>query len=253
MKSIAILQSSYIPWKGYFDMINSVDEFVLYDDCQYTRRDWRNRNKIKTANGTVWLTIPVKVKERFHQRICDTEVDNHAWCQKHLASIRHQYCRTPYFKEIFPFVETMYGRSQEMALLSDINKMFIEELCRLLEIDTLITQSMDYSLESEKPNNRLIELCTKAGAHTYLSGPAAKSYLDESLFEESGIAVCWMDYSQYEEYTQLYPPFTHHVTVLDLLFHCGLEGSQSHVKKYSLGKDIGVSENETRCSSGQNV
>jgi hypothetical protein len=222
-KTVAILQSSYIPWKGYFDLIRRVDEFILYDDVQYTRRDWRNRNRIKTANGPLWLTIPVEVKGRYDQAIKDTLISEPQWNVRHWRTIQSTYARAPYFVEYKTALEALFlGCSAQR--LSDINYRFIAGLCSLLSITTRISWSMDYQLVDGR-TERLVALCRQAGATEYVSGPAARAYIDDSLFERAGIGLSYMDYSGYPEYTQLYPPFDHFVSVLDLLVHTGAEAA----------------------------
>jgi len=218
-KRIAIVQSSYIPWKGYFDLIASVDEFVLYDDAQYTKRDWRNRNRIKTPQGLLWLTIPVVVKGRFEQRICDTVVSEPDWPDKHWRSVRAHYSRAPYFSQYAARLEELFlGTTSDR--LSDINRRFLLGLCGMLGITTPFTWSMDYRLDADR-TGRIVSICRQAGATEYLSGPSARSYLDERQFADAGIGVTYADYSFYPEYTQLYPPFEHSVSVIDLLVHTG--------------------------------
>jgi hypothetical protein len=218
-KTIAVVQSNYIPWRGYFELINSVDEFILYDDVQYTIRDWRNRNIIKTSSGLLWLTIPVEVKGKYFQKIKDTRISDPTWGRKHWASIIRNYSRTKYFpmqKELF---EELYLQADD-KLLSHINYRFIVAICRILGIRTTISWSMDYDLIGDK-TERLVHLCQQAGATAYLSGPSAKAYLNEDLFRSEDIAVSYMDYSGYPEYTQLYPPFQPQVSILDLIFNEG--------------------------------
>jgi WbqC-like protein family len=218
-KTIAVVQSNYIPWRGYFDLINSVDEFILYDDVQYTIRDWRNRNIIKTSSGPLWLTIPVEVKGKYFQKIKDTRIIDPTWGRKHWASIKHSYSRAKYFPMQKDLFEELYSRADD-KLLSHINYRFIIAICRILGINTTISWSMDYNLTGDK-TERLVHLCQQAGATAYLSGPSAKAYLNEDLFSNEGIAVSYMDYSGYREYTQLYPPFQSQVSVIDLIFNEG--------------------------------
>lgn len=228
-KTIAVVQSNYIPWRGYFDLINSVDEFVLYDDAQYTRRDWRNRNIIKTPNGPKWLTIPVSVKGRYTQLIRDTVISDPGWSRKHWKALIHAYSPARYFglyREVF---EDLYLNPTD-AHLSRINYRFLEAICRLLEIKTKLSWSMDYQLSGDK-TSRLVNLCQQAGATRYLSGPAAKAYLDEDLFRQANIAITYMDYSGYREYEQLYPPFEPRVSIVDLIFNQGPE-SRSYLKSF---------------------
>lgn len=219
MKKVAILQSNYIPWKGYFDMIAAVDEFILYDDMQYTRRDWRNRNQIKTPQGVQWLTVPVQVKGKYHQKVKDTEIDGSDWALVHWRAFEQNYRRTPYFDDIAEWLKPLY-LAQTYTYLSQLNRQFIEAVCHYLEIKTAISNSWDYSLLDGK-TERLADLCAQAGGTEYISGPAAKDYIEENVFKERDIALTWFDYSGYPEYPQLWGEFTHGVTILDLLFNCG--------------------------------
>jgi len=218
-KTLAVVQSNYIPWKGYFDLINSADEFILYDDVQYTSRDWRNRNTIKSPDGPIWLTIPVQVKGKYFQKIKDTVVADDKWARDHWRSIVHNYSKARYFSEYRELFEQLYSGPED-KFLSQINYRFITAICRTLGITTTISWSMDYHLSGKK-TERLVDLCRQTGATHYLSGPAAKAYLDEESFRRKGIAVSYMDYSGYPEYNQLYPPFEPHVSVIDLIFNEG--------------------------------
>jgi len=224
MKKIASVQSNYIPWKGYFDMIASVDEFILYDDVQYTRRDWRNRNQIKTPQGVQWLTVPVKVKGKYHQPIRETEIDGIDWANKHWAFITHSYCRAPHFQEVADLFGPLY-RNNPYANLSALNRVFIEAVCAYLGITTKISNSWDYQLIKGR-TERLVDLCEQAGATEYISGPAAKNYIEERVFAEHDIKLTWFDYSGYPSYPQLWGDFAHGVTILDLLFNCGKNASR---------------------------
>jgi len=223
-KVVAIVQSNYIPWKGYFDLINLVDEFILYDEVQYTKRDWRNRNMIKSPTGNLWLTIPVDAKGKYVQRIFDAKVTEHNWGNKHWRSIRHNYAKAPYFKEYSQVFEELFLGTQQMIYLSEINYTFITAINSLLGITTKISWSSDYTLVDGK-TERLVNLCKQAQATSYLSGPSAKNYIEEGLFAENNIQLRWMEYSGYPAYHQLYPPFTHQVSILDLIFNEGSKAS----------------------------
>ncbi len=229
MKKVAILQSNYIPWKGYFDMIRMVDEFILYDDMQYTRRDWRNRNKIKSSNGLAWLTIPVEVKGKYFQKINETVISEPGWAKDHWATIKQFYSKAKYFKDYKDIFEHFYLNTSE-SLLSLVNYELIRIINEILGITTKISWSGDYELADGK-TERLLSLVQQAGGKEYLSGPAAKDYIVDSFFEEAGIKLSWMDYSGYPEYTQLYPPFEHGVTILDLIFNEGSEAIK-YMKKF---------------------
>ncbi|MBN2560291.1 MAG: WbqC family protein [Phycisphaerae bacterium] len=223
-RKVAILQSNYIPWKGYFDLIDQVDEFILFDDAQFTKNDWRNRNRIKTYQGLKWLTIPVPVKGRCHRKIKDTVVSDSHWRSAHWKTITHNYARAKHFAAYRPFFEELYMGEDERRL-SRINHRFITAICEMLSITTEISWSMDYQLAGGK-TERLVELCRQAGATEYISGPAAKAYLDESLFTQEGMRVTWMDYSWYPSYTQLHPPFEHHVSIIDLILNEGADAAK---------------------------
>ena len=221
MKKVAILQSNYIPWKGYFDLIAAVDEFILFDDMQYTRRDWRNRNKIKTPQGLQWLTVPVIAKGKYHQKIRDTEIDGLNWGLLHWKSLAQNYRRAPHFEEIAACLEPLYF-NETYTQLSQLNRRFIEAICNYLGIKTVISNSWDYTLLNGK-TERLADLCAQTNCTEYLSGPAAKGYIKEDVFAELGIKLTWFDYSGYPEYSQLWGEFVHEVSILDLLFNCGSE------------------------------
>jgi len=225
MKRIAILQSNYIPWKGVFDLINSVDEFILYEDVKYTKRDWRNRNKIKTKDGLRWLTIPIK-NTHGYQAIKDTLVFNHTWCEEHWRTLHHSYARAPYFNLYADEIKALYENCAREDHLSNINYNFYKLINKFLDIITPITWSMDYHPTTTGKNQRGIELCHKAGATHYLSGPAAKDYIEIELWQKNNLTLEYFSYDGYPEYPQLYSPFEHNVSILDLLFHTGPKARQ---------------------------
>lgn len=217
MKKVAIVQSNYIPWKGYFDLIAAVDEFILYDEAQFTKNDWRNRNRIKTPKGLAWLSIPVGPSIR--RRIRDVEMPDARWQEKHWKTLEANYGRAAHFAELARVVQPLY-LERSHSHLSSLNRQFIEVICRYLGIATRISNCWDYELVPGK-TERLAALAAQAGATEYVSGPSAKSYIDESAFAARGIRLAWFDYAGYPEYPQLWGTFTHEVTVLDLLFNCG--------------------------------
>jgi len=218
-KTVAIVQSSYIPWKGYFELIARSDEFILFDDVQYTKRDWRSRNRIKTRDGLQWLTIPVNVSGRFFQPIKAVTIAEHGWNERHWKTIAASYARAPYFAEYRDRVEQLYCDATDESL-SVVNHRFIVGLCDLLGIQTRITWSMDYHVVDGK-TERLVDLCRQAGATRYLSGPSARAYIDPKLFDQAGVALEFVDYDGYKEYAQLFPPFEHGLSVIDVLFNVG--------------------------------
>jgi hypothetical protein len=211
-KRVAVLQSSYVPWKGYFDIIRDVDEFVFYDDVQFTKNDWRNRNLIKTAAGTRWLSIPVG--SRIDRLVCEVEL--------HWRQLTEAYRRAPFFAHYRPFFEDVYlGR--EWRMLSDLNQHLVRAIAHdLLGLHTTFTDSRVYGAEGVR-QVRLLDLLGKVGAGTYVSGPSARSYIEPERFTEAGITLVWKDYAGYPEYPQLHPPFAHQVSVIDLLFNVGPE------------------------------
>jgi WbqC-like protein len=219
VKKVAIVQSNYIPWKGYFDLIASVDEFILYDDVQFTKNDWRNRNRIKTPLGVQWLTVPVG--KNIKRRIREVELPNSEWQLKHWKTLESNYRRAPHFDEIAAWLEPLY-LAEPYTHLSLLNRRLIEAVCDYVGIKAGIVNSWDYALPEGK-TERLAELCAQARGTEYISGPAAKDYIEESVFAERGIKLTWFDYSGYPTYPQLWGEFTHGVTILDLLFNCGKE------------------------------
>ena len=216
----AILQPSYIPWRGYFDIIRRVDLFVFYDDVQYDRRSWRNRNIVKSPQGPLWLTIPVRAR---NSQLAGTpinmiEMDGSAWAGRHLATLQHLYARAPHFAEFRPWLDRIYGSPPH--LLADFTIALIIELSSLLGIHTRFVRSSELGVTGTK-TKRLINVLDRVGAKHYLSGPSAQDYIDERLFEKHGVSLEWMTYD-YPEYPQLHPPYDPHVSVLDLLFMTGI-------------------------------
>lgn len=221
MKRIAILQSNYIPWKGYFDLIAAVDEFVLYDSVQFTRRDWRSRNRIKTPQGLQWLTVPTG--QSIQRAIRDVELEP-SWQAGHWKTLQTNYRRAKKFDEIQHWLEPLYFQ-HAYSRLSELNRVFIETICQYLGIKTKITNAWDYVQIAGKTSN-LVNICTQAAAGEYVTGPAAQNYIDHELFQQQGIQLTWFDYSGYKEYPQLWGDFCHEVTILDLLFNCGTDAAR---------------------------
>jgi len=217
MKRVAILQSNYIPWKGYFDFIAAVDEFILYDDVQFTKNDWRHRNRIKTPQGPAWLSIPVG--PNIHRRICDVSLPSTNWRSTHWKTLAQNYRKAHCFESVATWLEPLYERG-EHGTLSASNRAFIEAICAFLGITTKLSWSWDYTTKQGR-TERLVDLCIQADATEYVSGPAARTYLDLAAFAARGIAVTWFDYAGYPTYPQLWQSFEHQVSIVDLLFNCG--------------------------------
>lgn len=215
----AIVQPSYIPWRGYFDLIRRVDVFVFYDDVQYDRRGWRNRNRIKTAQGPRWLTVPV------HARGAQTEglpigtirTVESDWPRRHLDALRRSYAAAPYFRDLGGWLESFYASPG--PLLADFTISLVTAIAARLGYATRFVRSSTLGASGSK-TERLLDVIGKIGATHYLSGPSARSYIDEQQFAGRGIALEWMQYD-YPEYPQLYPPYDPYVSILDLLFMTG--------------------------------
>lgn len=226
-RRVAIVQSNYVPWRGYFDLIRSVDEFILLDDAQYTRRDWRNRNRIKSPDGTRWLSIPVQVSGRYTQSISETRIADQDWSRSHWDVVRSTYSSAPAFDVHADFIQELYA-SAPSPFLSDINRHFLESVNDVLGIDTPLVDSRVYAPQGGK-DERLLDLCLKAGAAEYVSGPSARAYLDEQRFEAAGVQVAWFEYGPYPGYEQVHPPFIPEVSILDVLL-CGGADAPSLVR-----------------------
>lgn len=219
---VAIIQSSYIPWKGYFDLIHAVDTFIFLDDVQFTTRDWRTRNRIKTPNGPQWLNIPVG--NRTDQLIHEVEIKDASWQRKHWASIRHSYGKAPFFKDYEAFFASVY-LDRTWSSLSQLNQYLIRQIAtEFLGIRTVFRDSREFQATGKR-QDRLISLLPLAGATHYVSGPSARSYIDPRQFEAAGIELSYHDYPDYPVYPQLYPPFEPAVSILDLLFNTGPQAS----------------------------
>jgi len=221
-RTLVAVQSSYVPWKGTFDLFRRADVVVLLDDAQFTRRDWRNRNRIKTAAGPRWLTIPVRTKGRFTQSVRETEIADPGWALRHWRTLERAYGRAPRFREVRPLLEPLYRERRETSL-SGVNRVFLEAIGRFLGIRAPLLDAPADGGAPGGPSARLLSLCRREGATRYLSGPTAREYLDASLFAAAGVEVEWMSYDGYAEYPQLHGPFEHRVSILDLLVHAGAD------------------------------
>jgi len=222
---VSICQSNYIPWRGYFDLIASADVFVIYDEVQYTKNDWRNRNLIKTATGLSWLTVPVR-RESIHQKINETLTMSTGWERKHITALTLNYSKSPFFQT---YKDEIFEIYENFTSLSNLNVNMIKKICEILMIDTKIIDSSDLCLSGDR-NSKLIDACIKLNATTYISGPSASCYLDTAAFNLNNINVNWMDYSGYLEYPQRFGTFIGNVSILDLIFNIG-PNSKNYLKK----------------------
>lgn len=217
---VAVIQSNYLPWKGYFDIIHDAEIFVFYDDVQYTKNDWRNRNRIKTPTGLAWLTVPVGTN--LNRLICEVTLPDSGWQQAHWDRLASVYQTAPYYRYYRDFFREIY-LAKHWKKLSDLNQYFIRRIGEdLLGIKTEFHDVREYSLGASRLE-RLLQLLAQTSATEYISGPSAASYIDPEQFAQANIKLTYKDYSNYPEYPQLYPPFEHAVSIVDLLFHVGPE------------------------------
>jgi hypothetical protein len=224
-KKIAISQSNYIPWRGYFDLINSVDEFIFFDEVQFTRRDWRNRNKILVNNKPTWLTIPLENKGNYSEIISNMKVFDVNWKIRHIEIIKKNYLKAKHFQEIFYFVNKLYQQINSLYL-SDINQFLIKEICFSLNIKTKFKKSSEFkifNIGNYDATERLVDLCYQSGGSTYVTAPAAKNYLRVDEFKKKDMSVIWFDYKDSKIYNQFDKNFIKDLSILDCLFHCNLE------------------------------
>lgn len=218
---IGILQPGYLPWLGFFEQMYRSDVFVLYDDVQYDKEGWRNRNRIKTANGVQWLTVPVLMKFSDHPLITDIRINNEVnWRKKHLASIRQNYGKAPFFRDYEGLFEE--ALSKGWNLLIDLDVYFVTKLAECLGMrEKRILRSSDLPVKGERIE-RLIHLCKHFGADTFYEGAAGRNYIDEEAFLKEGVRVEFQDY-EHPIYSQLHGGFISHLSVIDLLFNHGRE------------------------------
>jgi hypothetical protein len=228
-KTIVILQSNYLPWKGYFDLMAAADEFLLFDEVQFTKNDWRNRNRIVLNGGLHWLTLPIRTAGRFGAAIRDVEIASTDWAASHWQTMRQAYRGAPHFRAIAPTLERDYAATAPLDRLSRINEHFLRSIAALLRIETTILHADTVPRTTNDPTGRLIEICRARGATAYVSGPAARNYLDRAAFRESGITVHYADYRDYPTYPQGCSPFEHGVSIVDALMQCGPD-ARRHLK-----------------------
>lgn len=219
--NVVILQPSYIPWRGYFDQIRRADLFVFYDDVQYDKHGWRNRNQIKTARGKQWLTIPVHSKGVTEGiPIKDVRIDwSKPWAKNHLKALTFAYAKAPHFASFVPWLDSVYSRRDEF--LADFTIWLTIEIARRIGMTrTRFMRSSEIRGVDGQKTERLIQILRHVGAAHYISGPSARDYIEQDQFDAAGITLEYMEYN-YPEYPQLYPPFDPYVTVLDLMFMAG--------------------------------
>jgi len=215
-----MLQPNYIPWKGVFDLISRVDVFVFYDDVQYTTKDWRNRNKIKTPNGDLWLTVPVKTRNARSQLIYQAEIDNSTpWQDKHLKSLWASYRKTKFFTDYEELLEQIY-QANTWTSIADLNIFSTKLIAESLGIDVEWQRSSNLGHSGGKNGEKIIKICKQLGCNYFINGPSSRPFMDQSLFDKSGVVLDYIKYN-YPEYQQAHGEFNHNVSILDVLFNVG--------------------------------
>lgn len=233
---IGILQPGYLPWLGFFEQMYKSEVFVIYDDIQYDKQGWRNRNRIKTSNGIQWLTVPVLSNFHEHPLTNIVAIDNKInWRKKHFLSIKQNYSRTPFYEEYIDMFAEAYSR--EWQYLIDIDLYFITELANCLGMNNKkIVRSSTLGGKGDR-TERLIAMCKIFKANTFYEGAAGKNYIDKKCFEKAGINVEFQDY-KHPIYNQLHGDFVPYLSVIDLLFNHGEESLSIIIKKNRKGVTI---------------
>lgn len=225
---VAISQSNFLPWIGYFHLISSVDTFVIYDVVQFTRRDWRNRNRIKGPEGEQWMTVPVKTKGNYDARIDEIEVDGDKWRGKLCKTIENNYRPAKHFAEIsaelFPLLQNPEPSLHKM------NVQLLAWAIKNLQIPTKILSTAEGLFKSSEPTIRLLEICESLSAKEYISGPAAKAYMELSHFEKAGVGIQFFEYPKYPEYPQLFSEFLPSLSFIDIVMNIGWDGARSFIQ-----------------------
>lgn len=249
---VCIVQPSYIPWKGYFHLIQKADVFVFLDTVQYDKRGWRNRNKIISARGPIWLTIPVSAKGTHDGLpITSVKISDPRWHKKHIQAIRLNYAKAPFFNSEFPWIEDLYQQIKEKEFISDITCHLSEQLSKGLGLaNKRFHRSSELGIDNINPSQRLLDIAKHFGGDVYLTGPTAKQYLETYLFREENIGVEWMLY-QYPSYEQFHSPFTHTVSIIDMIMMLGRQGSGEKIWGTSIKGDKDISYIQKVDTSGQ--
>lgn len=226
---LVVMQPSYLPWVGYFDLFLQADLFLVYDNVQFDKNGWRNRNRIKTHQGVRWLTVPVLTSGMNKPSNREIKISNvEPWRRKHLKSISLAYQKAPYYDRIYPLVEKILSRSWDFLI--DVNMEFIRRICEFLGIQTPIQFASELKLEwPDDKNDRLIAICKYFGADEFYEAEGGRGYIESDRFEKAGIRLTFQSFL-HPVYPQLYGPFVSHLSVIDLLFNCG-EGSIDFLRK----------------------
>ena len=214
------MQPGYLPWLGFFELMYNCDLFVLLDDVQYTKKDWRNRNRIRTREGWIWLTVPVLTKDKQNQLINEAKINSSTdWRRKHLRTIEINYYKAKYFNNYFPYFEKLYA--SDWGYLVDLDAEIISWIAKALDIKTTILESSVLNIEGKR-EDKIINICKKLGAEEFYDSKAAQNILDLEKFWENDITVKFQNYP-HPIYKQIYEPFIPYMSVIDLLFQYGPE------------------------------
>lgn len=249
MTTLAAHQPQYLPWLGYFDKLDQANVFVLLDNVQFKKNEWQNRNRIKTATGWQWITVPVR--HRFPQAIAEVEIDAQVpWGRKHLRALESNYRKAPHYEAVMTVLTEVLEDS--WTHLAPLNVMLSRVVAAILDIGTTMRLGSEFTTR-EEPNGRLIDLCLELEADTYVSGAGARDYLDVSAFEAAGIAVRYQNF-EHPTYPQLYGDFEANLSVVDLLMNCGEESlsiirsgrlEATHPTQANAARDASEAERDT--------
>ena len=221
-QTLVVLQPGYLPWLGFFDQLIRSDIFVFYDDVQFDKNGWRNRNRIKSPGGPQWLTVPVRVHS-LSQLILETEIDNRQpWARKHTTTIKQLYAKAPYIKRYLPELEDLLS-GRRWDLLVDLDLALIKLIATWLGIERRMVRASELNIKGDR-SQRLLNICRKFNARQYVSGDAAQGYLDVERFEQEGVEVQWQSY-QHPIYPQQHGSFVPFLSTIDLLLNCGDESA----------------------------
>jgi hypothetical protein len=214
---VGIHQPQYLPWLGYFDKMDQADAFVFLDNVQFKKNEWQNRNRIKTAQGRQWLTVPVI--HRFPQQIDEVVINNRVnWRHKHFQALQTNYAKAPYFGEYIDFFKAVYAKKWEH--LADLNIFVIKNIYQMLgfvQKPMILASTLDLRCD---PNGRLIDIVKTFQAETYLAGKGGGNYMHRPDFEARGINVIVQQF-EHPVYPQLYGCFQPNLSIIDLMFNCG--------------------------------
>lgn len=228
-KTVVVLQSNYVPWKGYFDLIAVADEFLLFDEVQFTKNDWRNRNRIVLGGRLHWLTLPVRTAGCLGAAIEHIEVSRPDWAKAHWETLRQAYRHAPHYRSIAPLLDEAYRTAAPLTRLSQINEHFLKSIATFLDLKTSIIHADVVPRTTSDSTDRLLEICKARRATDYVSGPAARNYLRIAAFREAGITLHFANYAGYPVYPQSQERFEHGVSMIDTLMQCGLD-ARRHLK-----------------------